>query len=238
MSDVVFWAAVQGVGTVLTAVAAVIALVIAGRQLGQLVASNRFLAASNDAMTESNIALIRPYVVVDLELTVMPTRSGDTAGTAVFVVVRNDGKTAAHNITMSTNQPFKPVSNPDNLGWEKSLAHLNRLTDGVTVLRSLTNTRPLKFYLDDESIFGVDDEPGPVWVVTLHYEDASGREFGDEFALEIEPWRLSLAAAEPLRQMGKYVDAVAHELKTLTRTMNSVASPVAARGGGEDRASK
>lgn len=227
MSDVVFWAAVQGIGTVLTAVAAVIALIIAARQLGQLIASNKLLAASNDAMTESNIALVRPYVVVDLELTVMPTRSGDTAGTAVFVVVRNDGKTAAHNIMISADQPFRPVSTPDNPAWEKSVAHLNRLTDGVTVLRSLTNTRPLKFYLDDESIFGVDNERGPVWSVTLNYEDASGRVFTDEFVLEIEPWRLSLAAAEPLRQVGKYVDSVAHELKTLTRTIKSAASSAA-----------
>lgn len=49
--------AAQGIGTALAAVAAIIALVIAGRQLRELTSSNRLLAASNEAMTESSIGI-------------------------------------------------------------------------------------------------------------------------------------------------------------------------------------
>lgn len=221
MSDVVLWSAVQGIGTLLAAVAAIIALVIAGRQLGELIASNRLLAASNDAMTESNLALTRPYVVVDFEFSVSASRTGGSIGTSVFVIVRNDGRTPAHNVTMTADQPFRSVSEPDTDGWRKSIEDLNRMTDGSTVLRSLTNSRPLKYYLDGVEFFGKADEPAPSWTIAVRYHDAGGREFRDRFVLEVEPWRRSVAAAEPLARIGKYIDSVAHEVKSLSGVVKS-----------------
>lgn len=221
MTDVVFWAAVQGLGTLLAAIAAIIALVIAGRQLGQLIASNKLLAASNDAMTESNLALTRPYVVVDFEFSVSASRNGGSIGTSVFVIIRNDGRTPAHNVRMIADQPFAPISQPDTDGWRKSIEDLNRMTDGSTILRSLTNSRPLKYYLDGVEFFGTADEPAPSWIVDVRYEDAGGREFGDRFVLEVEPWRRSVAVADPLARIGKYIDSVAHEVKSLSGVVKS-----------------
>lgn len=221
MSDVVFWAAVQGIGTLFAAVAAIIALVIAGKQLGELITSNRLLAASNDAMTESNIALTRPYVVVDFEFSVSASRNGGSAGTSVFVVIRNDGRTPAHNVTMTTDHPFASVVEPDSDGWRKSIEDLNRMTDGSTVLRSLTNSRSLKYYLDGTELFGEADEPAPSWSIGVRYEDANGREFRDQFTLEVEPWRRSLAIADPLSKIGKFIDSVAHEVKGLSGVVKS-----------------
>lgn len=221
MTETIFWAAVQGIGTVLAAVAAIIALVIAGRQLGQLIASNRLLAASNEAMTESNIALTRPYVVVDFEFAPSISRSGGTFGTSVFVTIKNDGKTPAHNVTMTVDQPFVALSEPDTEGWRKSIEDLNRMANGATILRTLTNTRPLKYYLDGTELFGDMDEPAPSWKVDVQYEDGEGREFRDTFTLEVEPWRRSVAVADPFVRIGKYIDAVAHEVKALNSTVKS-----------------
>jgi hypothetical protein len=95
MTDTVFWATVQGVGTVVAAVAAVIARVIAAGQLRQLSASNRLLA-------ESNIALTRPYVVVDYEFRPSALRGGGTGGTSVFMTVRNGwASTSMRSLTRS-----------------------------------------------------------------------------------------------------------------------------------------
>lgn len=221
MEEAVFWAAAQGIGTIIAAVAAIIALVIAGSQLRQLIASNRILADSNDTMAASNIALTRPYVVVDLEFRPSVTRAGGTNGTTVFIVIRNDGRTPAHNITMTVDRPFAAVSVVDQEGWRKSLEDLNRMMDGVSVLRSLTSTRPLKYVLDKQGIFGSADEPAPRWEVRVSYEDANGRTFQEVFHLEVEPWRRSVAIPDPLIQAGKYVDAVAHELKDLRSTIRS-----------------
>lgn len=234
MTDAVFWAAVQGIGTVLAAIAAIIALVIAGRQLSQVIASNKLLAASNEAMTESNIALTRPYVVVDFEFTPTVTRGGSTFGVSVFVTVRNDGKTPAHNVAMSVDRPFEPISTPNTDGWREAIADLNRMTDGSTVLRSLTNTRPLKYYLDGEELFGKGNEPAPSWRVEARYEDSDGREYHEFFSLEVEPWRRSIAIADPLVRIGKYVDAVAHAVKALDGTVKSkkLEVRVDARNGG------
>ncbi|WP_091228107.1 hypothetical protein [Microbacterium sp. 3J1] len=219
MTEAVFWAAVQGIGTVIAAVAAIVALLIAGSQLRQLIASNRLLAASNDTMAESNIALTRPYVVVDYDFRPSITRNGGTSGTSVFVVIRNDGRTPAHNIRMAVDRPFAPISQPDQEGWRKSVEDLNRMMNGETALRSLTSTRPLKYYLDDGKIFGVSDEPAPAWTVRVTYEDAEGRRFTESFHLDVEPWRRSIAIGDPLIQAGKYIDAVAHELHDVNRAI-------------------
>ena len=219
MTEAVFWAAVQGIGTVIAAVSAIVALLIAGSQLRQLIASNRLLAASNETMAESNIALTRPYVVVDYEFRSSVGRNGGTTGTSVLVVIRNDGRTPAHNITMTADRPFSPTSEPDNEAWRKSLADLNRMTDGTSVLRSLTSSRPLKYYLDDERIFGASDEPAPAWTVEVAYTDSEGRVFQEAFHLDVEPWRRSLAVADPLLRIGKYIDAVAHEVRDVKQTI-------------------
>lgn len=216
-----FWVALQGIGTILAAIAATIALVIAGRQLGELIASNKLLAASNDAMAESNISLTRPFVVVDFEFNSSVTRKGDTFGTSVFVMIRNDGKTPAHNITMTVDHPFAALSEPSTDGWRKSIEDLNRLMDGKTVLQSLTNTRPLRYYLDGTELFGEADEPAPCWRINVRYENGDGREFYDSFTLEVEPWRRSVVVADPLKRIGKFVDSVAHEVKGLNSTIKS-----------------
>lgn len=221
MTEAVFWSAVQGIGTVIAAIAAIVALLIAGSQLRQLIASNRLLAESNDTMTESNIALMRPYVVVDYEFRPSLTRGGGTSGTSVFVVIRNDGHTPAHNITMEVDRPFTPLSEPDQEGWRKSIEDLNRMMDGHSVLRSLTSTRPLKYYLDDEAIFGVSDEPAPAWTVTAAYEDANGRKFEETFHLDVQPWRRSIAIGDPLLRIGKYIDAVAYEIRDMKQKLRS-----------------
>lgn len=122
---------------------------------------------------------------------------------------------------MIADHAFAPVSEPDTDGWRKSLEDLNRMTDGSTILRSLTNSRPLKYYLDGVELFGREDEPAPSWTVAVRYEDAGGREFHDRFTLEIEPWRRSVAIADPLTRIGKYIDSVAHEVKSLSKVVNS-----------------
>ena len=139
----------------------------------------------------------------------------------MFVVIKNDGKTPAHNITMATDRPFAAPSIPNTDGWRKSLEDLNRMTDGTTVLRFLSNTRPLKYYLDGEELFGEADEPAPSWKVDVRYEDSDGRDFRDTFTLEVEPWRRSIMVADPFVRIGKYVDSVAYEVKALSNTVKS-----------------
>lgn len=219
MTEAVFWSAVQGIGTVIAAVAAIVALLIAGSQLRQLIASNRLLAESNDAMVESNIAVTRPYVIVDYQFRPSVSRRGGTTGSSVFVVIRNDGRMPAHNITMTVDRPFAPVSKPDGDGWRKSVEDLNRMMNGKSVIRSLTAARPLKYYIDDEALFGQGDEEAPRWSVQVSYQDAEGRKFRELFHLDVEPWRRSIAEADPLIQAGKYIESVAYELRGVKQAM-------------------
>lgn len=167
-------------------------------------------------MAASNIAFTRPYVVVDLEFRPTVTRAGGTNGSTVFVVIRNDGRTPAHNITMTVDRPFAAVSVVDQAGWQKSVEDLNRMMDGVSVLRSLTSTRPLKYVLDRQGIFGSADEPAPRGEVRVNYEDADGRKFYEVFRLEFTrssalrwsrgggPWRSRLThSSRQVRRCGR-----------------------------------
>lgn len=138
-----FWTFVQGIGTVLAAVAAIIALWIARSQLSQLNKSNRLLAESNDAMTQSNLALTRPYVVVDFEFRSSIGRSGDITGTNIAVHIENAGRTPAKNLRLKVEPPFPVPDDPGNPGWKPAVEELNKVMNGETVIRSLTNIRAL-----------------------------------------------------------------------------------------------
>lgn len=153
-------------------------------------------------------------------------RGGSTSGTSVFVVIRNDGRTPAHNITMTVDHPFNPISTPDHDGWRKSIEDLNRMMDGTSLLRSLTSTRPLKYYLDDEALFGVSDEAAPEYTVTVKYEDGDGRAFEEAFHLDVEPWRRSLAIGDPLLRVGEYIESVAYEIREAKQIIRNKQSSV------------
>jgi|GEM_PF-6390635 len=210
-----FWTAVQGLGTLTAAVAALVALFIAKSQLSELTRSNKLLAESNDAMTASNLSLTRPYVVVDFEL--MPTvgRNGNTTSSLVNVLIENVGRTPAKNLTMKVDHPFAPHSEPDQPGWRDAVKELNRVMDGETVIGSLTHVKPLRYYLDDAGDIMGGDDPSEwkSWTVKARYYDASGNEFNEEWTLELGYWRRSLAIPDPLVRIGGMIQGVAYEVK-------------------------
>lgn len=120
---------------------------------------------------------------------------------------------------MTVDRPFVPISEPDGDGWRKSLEDLNRMMNGESVIRSLTAARPLKYYIDDEALFGEGDEAAPRWSVQVSYEDAEGRKFRELFHLDVEPWRRSIAEADPLIQAGEYVESVAYEIRDIKHAL-------------------
>lgn len=81
-------------------------------------------------------------------------------------------------------------------------------------------------YIDDEALFGEGDEAAPRWSVQVSYEDAEGRKFRELFHLDVEPWRRSIAEADPLIQAGKYIEAVAYEVRDIKQTLRGRQSTV------------
>lgn len=53
----------------------------------------------------------------------------------------------------------------------------------------------------------------------VSYEDAEGRTFRELFHLDVEPWRRSIAEADPLIQASKYIESVAYEIRDVKRAM-------------------
>lgn len=210
-----FWSAVQGVGTVLAAIAALVALFIAKSQLSELIRSNKLLADSNDAMTHSNLSLTRPYVVVDFELMPSVSRTGSISSSLVNVLIENVGRSPAKNLILNVDHPFAPAGQPDQPGWASAISELNRVMNGETVIRSLTHVKPLRYYLDDASDIMGGDDPAewPSWTVNAKYDDADGNEFNESWTLELGYWRRSLAIADPLVRIGKVIEGVSYEIK-------------------------
>ncbi|KJL30233.1 hypothetical protein RS83_00983 [Microbacterium oxydans] len=53
----------------------------------------------------------------------------------------------------------------------------------------------------------------------MSYEDAEGRNFRETFHLDVEPWRRSIAEADPLIQAGKYIESVAYEVRDVKQAI-------------------
>lgn len=210
------WAAVQGIGTAVAAIAALAAVWVASQQLSKLTDSNQLLAKSNDAMTQSNLALTRPYVVVDFELRTSMGRAGNLTSSMVNVLIENVGRTPAKNLTMKVDRPFEPSKLPDQAGWEKGVRELNRVMDGKTTIRSLTHVRPLRYYLDEATDIMGGDNPTEwkSWTVSARYYDSDGHEFNETWVLELGYWRLSLALPDPVVRISKVIEGLTYEIKT------------------------
>jgi hypothetical protein len=225
-----FWTAVQGVGTFLAALAALVALIIARSQLAELIRSNKLLASSNDAMTHSNVALTRPYVVVDFEFRPSVGRDGNLLGTTIAVLIENAGRTPAKNLRLKVNPPFPLPDDPKNPGWSKAVEELNKAMNGETVIKSLTRVRPLSFYLDEaKDIMGSDEKAAGSWEVSATYEDAEGHTFSEVSVLELSHWRLGLVTVDPAYRIAKGVQAVAYEVKNKKLPSLDFESPPAPR---------
>ena len=208
-----FWTFVQGLGTLLAAVAALVALVIARSQLSELIRSNRLLADSNDAMTHSNISLTRPYVLVDFQYRPFVDRAGAVRSTTITVHIENAGRTPAKNLRMKVDPAF-PLPNKPRQAWADGVNELNKVMNGTTVVKSLTNLRPLTYYLDEaDDLMGTDENPSGEWRIHLSYEDSEGREFVEESVLELSHWRRAMVTVDPVYRIAKSVQAVAFEVK-------------------------
>jgi hypothetical protein len=213
-----FWTAVQGVGTVLAAVAAMFALAIARSQLSELIRSNKLLADSNDAMTHSNIALTRPYVVVDFEFRPFVDRSGSVRSTTIAVRIENAGRTPAKNVRLRVDPAFPLPGEPEHSrfkDWRDAVKELNRVTNGRTVIRSLTHVRSLSYYLSETAdTMRTAESAAGSWTVTATYEDNDGHVFEEETVLELSAWRQAMLTVDPAYRVAKGVEAIAYEIRT------------------------
>lgn len=212
LTDATFWTAVQGIGTVVAAVAAAWALWLAWHQLHGLTESNRLLAESNDEMSESNVALVRPYVQVDFKLVPMVKRDGGVEKASIYVEVVNIGKTVARNVRLKVDAPFHPNGEiPEKeRGWRNAVDELNRIMSGDVTIPTLSPSRTLDYYLADNKTFlGKDDEALPTWTVAAEYEDSAGRVFKEDSVLNLEAWKMSIMSAPPAVRSVKTLERIA-----------------------------
>lgn len=210
-----FWTALQGLGTIVAAVAALVAVFIARSQLAELIRSNKLLSDSNDAMTASNVAATRPYITVDLDFRPALSRSGGTHAVSLAVKVENIGRSPAKNLRLKLDTPFEAgVEGSRGRDFTESIDALNRLMNGTTVIKTLTPVRPLTYFVGDSGTLMVDGKAPTDWTITATYEDAEGRQFLEEFSLELEHWKLALVTADPLQRIAKNLEGVAYEVRT------------------------
>jgi hypothetical protein len=210
-----FWTATQGIGTIVAAVAALIAVFIARSQLGELVRSNTLLADSNDAMTASNVAAIRPYVTVDLDFRPALSRTGGIHEISVAVRIENVGRTPAKDLRLRLDTPFEAEEDGSTRrDFASSVEALNLLMNGESVIKTLTPRRPMIYPVgDSSSAMGSEESTPGEWSVEAAYTDAEGREFKDTFTLALAPWRLALVNVDPLQRAAKNIEGVAYEIK-------------------------
>lgn len=128
--------------------------------------------------------------------------------------VENAGRTPAKNLRLRVDPPFPVPHDPEHPGWEQGVLELNRVMNGVTVIKALTPLRSLSYYLAEaDDIMGSDEVPAGEWMVIASYEDAGGRSFREESILELSHWRRAMVTVDPVYRIAKSVQAVAYEVK-------------------------
>lgn len=201
---------------------AVIALVVAWQQLGQVDLSNRALVASNELARQVNLEAVRPRVVVMLEASRLVTRDrrSPTVG-SLYVIVRNTGASPARNVRLSVDPQFDSLESSFKPG--KMADHLklvNEAFDGAVKFQTLNPGRSYVWFLGQvPALFDPTPEGFPrLWTVSVEYSSPVLNEsFTDEFVLDLDVEKRMEVPLDPLVRIGKDIEVVGDALNAITR---------------------
>lgn len=186
-------------------VVAGVLLAVAIAQLRGLGEANRLLAASNMGLTESNAALVRPYVVVQFGIARSMRRDPRVdEGRTATLEIRNNGQTTALNVRVKMSPPLETTL---TIVPEKAAAE--SLRDGV---RDVFSGRSMGTISPGQSVvYPIDKLEGFLNDATLpdHYDlevvysDLSGREWAEVYTVSMGSRGPSLTEPDRLQRISK-----------------------------------
>lgn len=206
----------------------VVGLLFAWFQVRQVDRSNRVLAESNRETQRVNLELVRPRLLVDLQFTrsVFRSRQAEVKG-SIQVVVRNLAANPARDVRLEVSPPFTSLPiffKPGKM--ERHFETMNGRFDGSIAFEHLAPDTQHGHYLGGFPDLIADTSGAPRrYVVTATYTDMTGQHsFSDRFVLDLDTSRTIDITGDPLIRLGKDVEVVGDELKTIRRTLVSWAA--------------
>jgi hypothetical protein len=193
-------------GTLLTVASlafAAIAVIYTRKQLA-------LLAESNRALTQSNLDLSRPRVVVEIELQRMEMEDHRASFfSGLNIVVSNGGVGPAANVRLTfaplpESYPMPPV--------------LQGLLSGEVPITSLLPGQSFRYVLDQfpqGKAFKPEEMTHHKYSVSTRYSDNAGtHSFEESFELNIEHMLFAIFGSDPVRRLSKDVQALGTIVKS------------------------
>jgi hypothetical protein len=202
----------SGVGTVVAAVAALVALTLARGQLRELIMSNRMVANSN---MEAN----RPVVLVRFEPRMMEMRDHRTSFIHKFtLVIENSGRSPAVDVRLEAS----PM--PAIVGMSKGL---KRLLAGETRYRRL--------FRGSGSFIGSTKSTGigapstrsswqPKFTIAADYSDSHGTAWRDSFPIDVSVLEHVIYSSDPYSRISKDLQALDSTNEEQVSALKSIAN--------------
>jgi len=201
MSAETSWDLASAIGSVAGGFAALAALLVAWYQLRSFVRSNR------DAT--------RPYLAIDVVFERQSSVDPKAEFRALaYVVVRNDGPSAARDIVLQSEPPFETKSTDVTEG---AVSGLRKLFSGSRPIPNLNPGRELKYILDEARMVLRDDAVAS-YEVSAIYSDPSGHKYHETSVIAFEAWEWSAADEDPLTRISKDLQGVARAIREHPRS--------------------
>lgn len=185
-----------GAGTIIAAIAAILALRIAAQQLKHLIGSNNMVASTNREAS-------RPIVVVRLVPKRLETEDYRSAFIQRFtIVIENVGRSSAVNVKMpATPMPTNEAMSPALRGLLAGTTTIPNLAPGERIVHLLDQTR-------GESRTFARDQLETAFTVEATYTDAQGYEWGEKYPLAVSVIENALISADPLQRISRDLQAI------------------------------
>lgn len=215
-----FWAALSVLFAAVAAFAALAAVYIAFHQLRLVVRSNDTLTAANRETAESNLALYRPYVVVDIDVRKreMSKKVAYVDGT-ITVRVRNTGRTTARDVMLQVSPEFRSsgAKYSDEASNIEVMAKLNQNFGGEIVFKTLAPGASFSYALDTiRGYLETKDELPSLYEVTTSYNTMDeSHSFTESYELNLEALGPTILETDSLRRISR-------DLKDLTEAINEL----------------
>jgi hypothetical protein len=208
---------ISALAGILAGIAALIAVILARSQLGQLITSNTMLRDANNAAAAASLDLIRPYVFVDLHIVKHEFRDPNVPLTAdLRVRVRNGGRTVARNVRLSIDPPFEQSKRPDGVGAQASAViteTLDSMFDGSVTFPALFPDSKFSYLVDNAKEHVEDKSLTRRHVVTVRYRGQDeDLEFTDVYELDVEMLGSAFIDTDGLRRISRDLQALKQSL--------------------------
>lgn len=205
---------------------ALIALILAWKQVKQVDESNRALIESNEFATAVSLETTRPRIQVYLEADRMVSKSrGTSAKGTIYVALINSGSSAAQNVRLSLDQPFNSLpaffNAPSEANRDEHFKEVNEVFDGTVRFDYIRPGAKYIWFLGRApELFNDEGNVPRRYEIHATYESQfRNLPYEDDFVIDLDIERRIEAPVDNLTRIGKDLEVIGDHLKAINKSI-------------------